>query len=277
MQDKIEQTLRNATGWMTAGDIAEQVNARSVANVGLFLKNNPKAISRTSPTRRDVNGHPQKEWRHIDNVFADEPKVEKKDGVNIDAIHSGKPAGFTKTEPKPRPTDKTCCNAAAVVATTAGSENAKLKAQLKLAEEQRDQHFGSLETAQAELKQWRAMAAHLGCDSPNAVASKVAQLIHDLENEKCAARLQHEAVKGLEKKIEQMTSENSQAVDVATAAAGFLVVPPGKKPRVCTKPESAVSSAKAAAHALRKKVRVFAMVHVGEAVPGSTYIERKVA
>ncbi len=68
---------------------------------------------------------------------------------------------------------------------------------------------------------------------------------------------------------EQMNAD--PGVDVKDAAVGYLVKAPKRKPRLLTKPESAVSAAMAAARNGSGRGEVFALVPVGRAVRGAEW------
>lgn len=68
---------------------------------------------------------------------------------------------------------------------------------------------------------------------------------------------------------EQM--DDDPGIDVKDAAVGYLVKAPKRKPRLLTKPESAVSAAMAAARNGSGRGEVFALVPVGRAVRGAEW------
>lgn len=68
---------------------------------------------------------------------------------------------------------------------------------------------------------------------------------------------------------EQMNAD--PGIDVKDAAVGYLVKAPKRKPRLLTKPESAVSAAMAAARNGSGRGEVFALVPVGRAVRGAEW------
>lgn len=107
------------------------------------------------------------------------------------------------------PTDKECCNAAKVVATTAGSEVAALNARIEALEEEIGQRNREINTLTSELGHARIQIAAL--------------------NEQLMA--------------------GEEAVDVKDAAKGYLVCAPKRKPAKLMKAESAVARAKSAAKA----------------------------
>lgn len=107
------------------------------------------------------------------------------------------------------PTDKACCNAAKVVATTAGSEVAALNARIEALEEEIGQRNREINNLTSELGHARIQIAAL--------------------NEQLMA--------------------GEEAVDVKDAARGYLVCAPKRKPAKLMKAESAVARAKSAAKA----------------------------
>lgn len=126
------------------------------------------------------------------------------------------------------PTDKACCNAAKVVATTAGAEVAGLRKTIQAQAteiENRDLAIQGLSARIASLE--------IALDSAN-------QIIHRME------------------------LEAEQAKDVKELAVGYVVKAPKRKARVLTKPESARNAALSAAKATGC-AEVFALVKVGKA------------
>lgn len=65
-------------------------------------------------------------------------------------------------------------------------------------------------------------------------------------------------------------AESDAAIDIKDAARGYLVRTAKSLPRITTKPASAVAHAKAAARS-GKRAKVFALVPVGEAIPGAEW------
>jgi outer membrane murein-binding lipoprotein Lpp len=107
------------------------------------------------------------------------------------------------------PSDKECCNAAKVVATTAGSEVAVLNARIESLEEEIGQR-------NREIKKLTSDLGH--------------------------ARIQIDA-------LNEQLMAGEDAVDVKDAARGYLVCAPKRKPAKLMKFESAVARAKSAAKA----------------------------
>lgn len=211
MQEKLVEILSAATDFMTAAEIATKGGWRSAANVGVALqqmeKANGQVVRRKSKTKRMSNNMPATEWALSDKDFAKDVKAEM-------------------------PTDKACCNAAKVVATTAGAEVSELR---------------------AEIKRLREANLGLAVESDNRK-----KRIAELETKLGYANQQVEAL------TEQLIGDE-EAVDVVDAAKGYLVRALKRKPRFLTKPESAVLAAQHAAKATGRG-EVFALVPVGVAV-----------
>ena len=126
MIEKLLAELSKATVWMPAQVLKDKVGARNTTNVSLRLRDLEKNGSVVSRSRTEA-GAKVVEWRHADKVNAGDLP----------------PAGrATKAAPVVQdslttemPTDKECCNAAKVVATTAGAEVAALNKQLAAKDE----------------------------------------------------------------------------------------------------------------------------------------------
>jgi len=188
---KIIELLSVAKDWMTASELADKGKWRSPAHVGLALKQMTGVEHRTSPTKKMGNGMPAKEYKLVDKMFEEQS------------------ATVRKHRTVEMPTDKACCNAAKVVATTAGSEVAALNAQIEALEEEIGQR-------NREIKKLSADLGH--------------------------ARIQIDA-------LNEQLMASEEAVDVKDAARGYLVCAPKRKPAKLMKAESAVARAKSAAKA----------------------------
>lgn len=74
MQEKLIDLLSTATGWRTAGEIADLGGWRSGANVGVALAQMEKAtgavVRRKSPTKKQHNGTAATEWKLAEKKFA---------------------------------------------------------------------------------------------------------------------------------------------------------------------------------------------------------------
>lgn len=127
------------------------------------------------------------------------------------------------------PTDKACCNAAKVVATTAGAEVSELRSEIKRL-----------------LDQNHSLAVE---------SHEKSQRIADLESSLDTAT---QVIHRMELEAEQA----EEAIDVKDAARGYLVVAPKRKPAKLIKAESAVAKAKATAKVTGRS-EVFALVPVG--------------
>lgn len=197
MQDTILTILESASKWMTASDIAEKGKYRSAGNVGVCLKDlGDRVVSRKSPTRKQLNGMPAVEWRHADKSFGDdraaEPTTEKSSAVEM-------------------PTDKECCNAAKVVATTAGSEVAKLNAEIKRLMDAN--HGLAIESHDRKQR----------IEKLEADQSYREGVIADLNDKLGHALTQIDA-------LNEQLMHGEEAVDVKDAARGYLVCAPKRKP-----------------------------------------------
>lgn len=149
------------------------------------------------------------------------------------------------------PTDKECCNAAKVVATTAGKEVFDLR--------------NKLDDAKHVIANAREA---LSIGDGESIVLAIQKMTSDLA-------LKSKALRDIEAKLEftqdQLVSanallmENEEAIDVKDAAKGYLVCAPKRKPMKLSKPESAVAKATAAAK-VTGRCEVFALVPVGVAV-----------
>lgn len=166
------------------------------------------------------------------------------------------------------PTDKECCNAARIVATTAGSEVAMLREQLVAAERQRDDHFERAESHKNRLNDlsgdllrfFSAVQQITGShDKPASLADCEAQVAGALA-----------MLRGQIDEVITAAADLEQAVDVKQAAAGYIVRVPGKKPRICTKPENAHAAAMSGARQ-HGRADVLAMVPIGKAIRGAEW------
>lgn len=74
MQEKLIDLLSTATGWLTAGEIADLGGWRSGANVGVAMAQMEKAtgsvVRRKSPTKKQHNGTAATEWKLAEKQFA---------------------------------------------------------------------------------------------------------------------------------------------------------------------------------------------------------------
>lgn len=263
MQDKLIEILSAATGWMTAGDVAEKGGYRSAANVGLGLKNLGERVeSRKSKDRKNNStGHPLVEWKLVEKEFAEVEQAKKGAKKNPAA------ADVALTNEGDMPTDKECCNAARVVATTAGAEVAALRKQIADLEDDVRRHTDRLQETSATIVRFLIAAQQLsGCDH------KPVNL-HEAEQQLAAAfHLMRGRVEELEGAIHSMELESTQAKDVTEAAVGYLVKAPKRKPRLFSNPERAREIALSAARQ-HGRGDVLALVPVGKAVRGAEWKE----
>ena len=151
MQEKLIEILSRATAWMTAQQIADAGGWRSASNVAVALQQMEKAHGqverRKSPTETMGNGLPATEWKLTDKKIKDATETKMGRKPKHPPLE---PAVVRESRTTEMPSDKECCNAAKVVATTAGAEVAELRKQLddlisensgfcSLIEEQRNQ------------------------------------------------------------------------------------------------------------------------------------------
>lgn len=187
MQDKVLNILLEARDWMTAGDVADKGGYRSAGNVGVCLKNlGDRVVSRKSPTRKQLNGMPAVEWRHADNFFEQELPVAAAKALEKNGTAMPEKATVRKSRTVEMPTDKECCNAAKVVATTAGAEVAALNdiittrnfeiealekklrtetQRAEAAEVNRDDLKQTLSSSVSANKEWLKLAGEFECKS----------------------------------------------------------------------------------------------------------------
>lgn len=148
MQEKIHQILSDAKEFMTAEEIAKAGQWRSQGNVTVAIRHMAKVpgqiISRKSKMKTLLNGHPAEEFalaekdfakKHVEDQAKKAEKEQAKKAAKAAEAKAAKDAEAkaekTKKAADPiMPTDKECCNAAKVIATTAGSEVAALRNQL---------------------------------------------------------------------------------------------------------------------------------------------------
>lgn len=151
MQEKLIDILSRATAWMTAGEIAEAGNWRSHANVVIALHQIERSTGnverRKSPTKKMRNGMPATEWKLTEKTIAESTETKMGRKPKHPPLEQAVVREIRTTEMS---SDKECCNAAKVVATTAGAEVSELRKQLadliaensgfcSLIEEQRNQ------------------------------------------------------------------------------------------------------------------------------------------
>lgn len=120
MIDKLLAELSKAKSWMPTQVLVDKVGARNTTNVSLRLKDLEKNGSAVSRSRMEF-GIKVIEWRH-----ADKPDV----GDFVPGGRGAKAAVVKKSLTTEMPTNKECCNAAKVVATTASSHVAGLRQEI---------------------------------------------------------------------------------------------------------------------------------------------------
>ncbi|NML24295.1 helix-turn-helix domain-containing protein [Zoogloea dura] len=107
--------------------------------------------------------------------------------------------------------------------------------------------------------------------------ARIGSLVTDVSNTRNALahainesdRLRNELI--VERQAREALQEQSDAVDVADAAVGYLVRAPKRKPRLLTKPERAREAALAAVRAGAGRAEVLAVVPVGIARRGAEW------
>lgn len=162
-----------------------------------------------------------------------------------------------------------------------------IRNQLKLAEQQRDDHFAELESSRAtidELRQ-RLEEKRADCVRETNRADENQRLFHaacsdlGLINEALGLDADDGGADPILSAIQELkdkADENADAVDVTAAAKAYLIRIPKKDPILRYKPEVARAVALSGA---RKHGRsdVFALVHIGSAVPGAEWKEKDAA
>jgi hypothetical protein len=195
---------------------------------------------------------PANEYQQVDKVFPDDLAYAK----GSKSVDKKSPTAAPVPAPSPLAHD---------------NEQADLRAKLKLAEEQRNDHFNRAEQFQAALEKVDKRLGIIGTMLINidgeSIEQKLGKVMHErihaqarideLQKEVGNARIQIGALN------EQLMHEDA-AVDVKDAAKGYLVCAPKRKPAKVTKAESAVARAKSAAKSASRS-EVFALVPVGVA------------
>jgi DNA-binding HxlR family transcriptional regulator len=205
-------------------------------------------------------------------------------------LGKAKPAPSRKPEPK---------NMAPIQAQpkVPGLEAYNLRCQLELAEKQRDAHFAEVEQAKKIIDDLqddvrRHVEAHnrlsteiihfliatqqlTGMDHKPSNMQEAEEQISAafnlmrgrVEELELAVDMAQQAVASMELAEEQAAND---AVDVKDAAVGYLVRVPGKKTRICIKPDNARNAALSAART-HGRADVLALVPVGKAVKGAEW------
>lgn len=249
MQEKLQDILQSAKGWLTASEIAERGNWRSAKHVGLALKQMADVSHRSSPTKKMHNGMPAKEYKLSYRMFEGDAVAPT---IVVDATAPAVKDPLTTQPAAPvvrnsrtteMPTDKECCNAAKVVATTASEAVADMKKEI-----------ADLKEEVSDYERIVVMVRRtLGIKEGDSIKLAIEKLQSDLGH----ARTQVGA-------LNEQLMAGEDAVDLKDAAKGYLVCAPKRKPAKLMKAESAVARAKSAAKTAGR-CEVFALVPVGVA------------
>lgn len=192
--------------------------------------------------------------------------------------------GVDKDEPEAAemPTDKECCNAAKVVATTAGSEVAKLREQLNAAEAANirwlalardfycngtDELRGLISSLNKAERAWEeAMMRAVGEDGVGSVCSA----IESIKNRNAELQMTIDALTEQLNGMPVDASLPAESIDVKEAAIGYLIRVPGKRSLIRSKPEGAHAAAMSSARA-HGRADVLALVPIGRAIRGAEW------
>lgn len=177
------------------------------------------------------------------------------------------------------------------------NEVADLRAKLALAEKQRNDHFDEAEAAKkkvadleddvrrhveahsqlsTEISHFLTVVQQLSgidhrpknlAESEEQIATAFNMMRGRVEELELAVDVAQQAVASMELAEEQAAND---AVDVKEAAIGYLVRVPGKKTRICIKPDNARNAALSAART-HGRADVLALVPVGKAVKGAEW------
>lgn len=232
IKDRIRQHLAKVTE-ATAKKIGAAIGMKDYPSDVVKALSEMRTDAEVECEKRKGQGNEY--WYWLTNVTADACVQES--GENETQ------ASLTATDETQMPTDKECCNAAKVVATTASQEVAYLNAEVKRLLEANH----GLATESHERKQ--------RIEKLEADQSYREGVIADLNAKLGHARIQIDA-------LNEQLMHGEEAVDVKDAARGYLVCAPKRKPAKLMKAESAVARAKSAAKATGR-CEVFALVPVG--------------
>jgi len=273
MQDKVLEILAGAPGWLTASDIAEKGKFRSVANVGLCLKNlGDRVASRKSPARKNQStGQPLVEWKHADKMFDGEACGEQKSKSETQAPLPV--TGETQDDPITR---RAQVRKAEPVFTQPSHDNEVAGLRAKVAELEKDVHRHSSGWQEASSRIIRFLIA---TQQITGMEHKPANMQEAEQQIAATIRLMQGRVEELEQTIHEMEltgAQSADAVDVKDAAVGYLVRVPKRKPRLCMKPESAREAALSGAR-VYGRADVLALVPVGKAVRGAEWKDAEAA
>ena len=292
---------------MTAGEIADAGNWRSASNVGVALQQmeraNGQVERRKAPVKKMSNGMPATEWKLTDKEIIEPTETKMGRKPKFPPLEDAPVVRKNRTTEMP--TDKECCNAAKVVATTAGAEVSALNARIEAMEEEIGQRNREIKKLTAErdadhqdVLNWeRTMEKLVGTDSIKYVVETITGMQGRLtatENSltewagvgseyecKSPAELRvfigslEQRVDLLKMAVESLNEQLDAKMDIArptdnAAAAQFVVRTPNRPPRFTKKHQNAHAAAMSAARQ-HGFAEVFALVPVGKAIRGAEW------
>lgn len=275
MQEQITEILSSATNFMTVEEIANKGKWRSHGNVAVAIHNMAKTpgtiVSRKSKTKKLLNDRPAEEFALAEKDFAKKHVALTNEGNKAKAADIQVPV-FSKLKQAPMPTDKECCNAAKIVATTAGSEVAALNARIEAMEEEIAQRNVEISSLKAKLnnavnradnmtdicEKWNALAAEFECKSIPELRVFINSLVQRVEELK-----------------ETAAANEAQVVDVKDADY-YAVHRPRRGLQRFKKLETAKIEAEVGAR-VDGQAELYAMVLVDVAKTGAIWNGRKAA
>lgn len=284
MQEQITEILSAATSFMTVEEIADKGKWRSHGNVAVAIHNMAKTpgviVSRKSKTKKLLNDRPAEEFALAEKEFAKKVVAEQSKAVaDVTPTNKGDIAQgvdiqvpvFRKSRTTPMPADKECCNAAKVVATTAGSEVAALNARIEAMEDEISQRNVEIASLKAKLQNATNRA-----DNMNTVSEKWNELAKEFE---CRGIPELRVfINSLIKRAEDLkeaSANDVQVVDVKDADY-FAVHRPRRGLQRFKKLESAKTKAEVGAR-VDGQAELYAMVLVDVAKNGAIWNGRKAA
>lgn len=232
IKDKIRQHLAKVTE-ATAKKIGAAIGMKDYPSDVVKALSEMRTDAEVECEKRKGNEY----WYWLTNVTAEHCVQESGESETQEAL--------TEADETQMPSDKECCNAAKVVATTAGKEVSFLNAEVKRLLEAN--HGLAIESHERKER----------IEKLEADQSYREGVIADLNAQLGHARIQIDA-------LNEQLMQGEEAVDVKDAARGYLVCAPKRKPAKLMKAESAVARAKSAAKATGRG-EVFALVPVGVA------------
>lgn len=255
MQDKVLEILGSAKGWLTASDVADKGKFRSVANVGLCLKNlGDRVASRKSPTLKGSTNQPLVEWKHADKLFADEAPA--------DPITRRSPVRDEvsdlrlEVEELKRSLD------------TAGGAAELNRMRIADLEDDVRRHTAIHHEASGAIIRFLIATQQI-----TGGEHKPSNLVEAEQQIAATIRLMQGRVEELEESIHQMELGAEQSKpDQEITAGQFVVRTPSKPPRFTKKQSNAHAVAMSAARQ-HGFAEVFALVPVGKAVRGAEWKE----